>query len=189
MTDLDEQTLVEQAQSDPRAFAALYDRYIGRIYTYAYRQTADETLAQDVTSATFEKALRHIRRYRWQGTGFCAWLYRIARNEIAQHHRRQRFLRPLFEWWATERRATETAVQTRERHHQLHTALAELSARDREIVSLRYFEALSSEEVAEVLGCSTQVVYVRLHRALQRLRQHLDRVEMAGEVKAYVSPE
>jgi RNA polymerase sigma-70 factor (ECF subfamily) len=192
MSGADDKTLVEQAQRDSHAFAVLYDRYVERIYAYAYRQTNEESVAKDVTAVTFEKALRHIRRYRWQGSSFCAWLYRIARNEIAQHYRRQRFLAP----WrgrtearepATDGRLPELAVQSDERSRQLQAALARLRAKDREIIALRFFEELSSEEVAEILACSTQNVYLRLHRALQRLRQQLDVMEVSGEVKPYVS--
>jgi RNA polymerase sigma-70 factor (ECF subfamily) len=74
----------------------------------------------------------------------------------------------------TEGRSAETAVVQREQQSYLHAALAQLSAKDRDIISLRYFEELSSEEVAEILGCSRQNVYLRLHRALGRLRQQLE---------------
>ncbi|GIK55769.1 MAG: hypothetical protein HND44_03030 [Chloroflexi bacterium] len=67
-----DQTLIEQAKHDPQAFARLYDRYVDRIYRYAYRQTGDEALAQDVTAVTFERALRHIQRYQWRGQSVLA---------------------------------------------------------------------------------------------------------------------
>jgi RNA polymerase sigma-70 factor (ECF subfamily) len=185
MPDIDEQALVARAQSDPQAFAALYDRYLERIYAYAYRQTNNEALAQDITSATFEKALRHIRRFEWQGVRFGAWLYGIARNEIAQHYRRRRFLVP----WLGQRdtrgqaveRRPETAVQASQRQRQLQAALARLSAKDQEIVRLRFFEGLSSADVAQLLDCSRQTVYLRLHRALKRLRQQLDLMQITEE--------
>jgi RNA polymerase sigma-70 factor (ECF subfamily) len=169
-----EQKLVEQARSEPQAFALLYDHYVARIFKYVHRQLQDEAVAQDVTAGTFEKALRHIRRYQPQGSSFGAWLSRIAHNELMSYHRRQKFLSPLKWLGVTERRGTETAVAQREQHSQLHSALAQLSAKDRSIISLRYFEELSSEEVAAILGCSTQNVYLRLHRALGRLRQQLE---------------
>jgi RNA polymerase sigma-70 factor (ECF subfamily) len=58
--DMDEASLVERARHDPAAFGALYDCYIERIYAYAARETGDTALAEDVTAATFEKALRQI---------------------------------------------------------------------------------------------------------------------------------
>ena len=192
MPETNDQILVERAQREPQAFAALYDRYVGRIYAYAYRQTNNEALARDVTSATFEKALRHIRGYRWQGVSFCAWLYRIARNEIIQHHRRRRLLAPLLgqrpDNGQIGGRSPEAAVQVSERRQELQAALARLSAQDREIVTLRFFEELSSEEVAEILACSTDNVYVRLHRALKRLRRQLELLAVTGEIESHVEP-
>lgn len=189
----DEQRLVEQARQDSQAFGALYDRYVDRIYAYATRQSnGDANVAQDITAATFEKALRHIQRYRWQGVSFCAWLYRIARNEAVQQQRRQRFLAPLFGWHAGEAPASEMrvekAAQANEQRDELHEALARLPAKDREVITLRFFEELSSAEVAEVLNCSTAQVYVRLHRALGRLRQALEPAPLPtqGKVKQYV---
>ncbi len=149
----DEKELVEQAKSDPRAFARLYDRYLERIYGYVYRQTGSEMVAQDITAVTFEKALRHIRRHRWQGVSFGAWLYSIARNEIAQHYRQQK---RLLDWQVPEPhsngRLPETAVQQQEQQIELHLALSQLSDADRDILTLRYFEGLDNEEVGEVLS-------------------------------------
>lgn len=173
MLDIEEKALVEQAQRDPQAFAALYDRYVERIYAFAYRRTQDEAAAEDVTSVTFEKALRHIQGYRWQGVSFGAWLYRIARNEITQQHRRRRFTLPLLQWHVSEINV-EASVQTSEQHDAVQAAFARLSESDQEVLTLRFFEELSSAEVAEVLGCSVQNVYLRLHRALGRLRKQLE---------------
>ena len=60
----DDLALVKEAQHNPQAFGAIYDRYVDRIYAYALRLVQDEALAQDITAVTFEKALRHIPSYR-----------------------------------------------------------------------------------------------------------------------------
>lgn len=183
----DEAALVEQAKSDPAAFGVLYDRYVERIYGYALRETRDVAAAQDVTAATFEKALRHLRRFRWGQLGLAPWLYRIARNEIVQQYRRNKWLSPL-DTSAEEglgreprldrdARPIESAVLSTERNHDLHEALARLSPADREILSLRFLEQLPTEAVAHVLACSRDNVYVRLHRALGRLRDQLAALE------------
>ncbi|VAW31374.1 hypothetical protein MNBD_CHLOROFLEXI01-1527 [hydrothermal vent metagenome] len=189
MLDNDKQ-LVEQAQNDPAAFAALYDRYVDRIFVYAQRLMQDEAAAQDVTAVTFEKALRHIQRYQWQGSSFAAWLYRIARNEAMSKLRRQKWLSPKQWFGQTELRITETAVQKREAKQTLHHALARLRPKERDIIVLRYFDGFSSETVAQILNCSTNNVYVRLHRALARLRAELEADQpLPGEVKPYVQQE
>ena len=86
----DDALLVQCAQEDPREFVALYDRYVGRLYAYARRETGDTALAQDIVSATFEKALRKLPSFQWRGAGFGAWLFKIARNEILMHYRKRR---------------------------------------------------------------------------------------------------
>jgi RNA polymerase sigma-70 factor (ECF subfamily) len=60
MAEYNEPSLIVQAQRDPQAFAQLYDRYVDRIFAYTFRQTGDEALAQDVNSATFEKAVSYF---------------------------------------------------------------------------------------------------------------------------------
>ncbi len=174
MLDNDQQ-LIEQARHDPAAFGALYDRYVDRIYAYAVRLLQDEGAAQDVTAVTFEKALRHIRGYEWRGVSFAPWLYRIARNEAMSRLRRQKWLSPRQWLGSTELRYTETAVQNRQTYAAIYAALARLRPQDRDVIVLRYLEELGSEDVAAILACSTDAVYVRLHRALARLRAELER--------------
>jgi RNA polymerase sigma-70 factor (ECF subfamily) len=169
----DEGSLIERARRDPQAFAELYDRYVDRIYVYAFRRTSDTALAQDVTSATFERALRHLQRKGWEGKSFCAWLYRIARNELIAHHRKNGKLAPLPAGQADEM-DVEGYVQRGQQRRSLREAFVRLAEGDREVLSLRLYEELSSAETAEILGCSIQNVYVRLHRALERLRRELD---------------
>ncbi|MBE2200160.1 MAG: RNA polymerase sigma factor [Anaerolinea sp.] len=174
MTLIDDQHLIAQARDNPQAFAALYDRHVDRIYGYAYRLLQDDALAQDTTAVTFEKALRHLQHYEWQGKSFAAWLYRIAHNEAMSQHRKRKWLAPWPHWQGrTENRSTETAVLTAERHHQLHHALAQLSLTDRSVLTLRFFEELPTDDIAAILNCSKDTVYLRLHRALKRLQQHL----------------
>lgn len=193
MTHADEAALVERAKRDPTAFAALYDRYVERIYAYVARQVAETAVAQDITAATFERALRHIRRYRPGEMGLAPWLYTIARHEVAQHYRRGRFIAP----WrgqdedednepntpaSREERPIESLLLAGERDGVLHAALARLSTADRDLLTLRFLEELPTEDVAAILGCSRANVYVRLHRALARLRGQLERADLAKEM-------
>ena len=177
-----DQSLVLQARQDLQAFGRLYDLYVDRLFRYAYRQMQDEALAQEVTAVTFEKALRHIRDYEPRGVSFLAWLYRIARNEAISLHRKRKWLAPWHIIGQTEKRVTETAVQRQQEFHQLHQALTRISAKDREIIQLRYFEELTSDEVAAVLDCSVDNVYVRLHRALKKLEGQLQTMDLIREV-------
>ena len=188
----DEKLLVQQAQSDPAAFGLLYDKYFQQIYAFIYLQTRDEALTKDVVAAAFESALHNIHKFEWRGFSFGAWLYRIARNELGQQRRRQKWLAPwqqsgLGTALHTDGRALELRLQEKERLSQVQAALWQLSAKDRELITLRFWQELETEEVAQILGCSTQQVYVRLHRALKRLRQKMDALQIAERIGTNVA--
>ena len=171
----DEAYLVEQARNDVHAFAKLYDRYVERIYAYALRETTDVATAEDIVSATFEKALKHLPSYEWRGTSFAAWLYKIARNELRMHWRKQKWIEPLIGLFRSHDNV-EQDVQASNDVDNIQIALEKLSTSDQEILQLSYYESLSHREIGEVLNCSPNTVAVRLHRALKRLREQMARV-------------
>lgn len=84
---VDERALVDQARTDPEAFARLYRHYLPRIHAFCARRSGSRDVADDVTAITFERALRGLGSFEWQSGGFSAWLYRIAANELVDHHR------------------------------------------------------------------------------------------------------
>ena len=78
--------LVARSQAgEPEAFGLLYDRYVDLVYRYIYYRVGSPTLAEDLVSETFLRALRRIDSFTWQGRDFAAWLVTIARNLIADH--------------------------------------------------------------------------------------------------------
>jgi RNA polymerase sigma-70 factor (ECF subfamily) len=168
----DESKLIENARRDPAAFGDLYELHVDRIYTFILRRTGEQTLAEDITATTFESALRNFNSFEDRGHGLRPWLYGIARNALNAHFRKKRWLVPL-----EHAPAVNGYFEVDDPNKELSTALNSLSANDRELLTLRFFEELDSAEVAEVLGISKANVYLRLHRALNRLRQKLDTEE------------
>ena len=78
--------LVDLARGgDSEAFGQLYDHYQGSVYRFVYYRTRSQTLAEDLTSETFLRALRNMSGFRWQGKDFGAWLMTIARNLCTDH--------------------------------------------------------------------------------------------------------
>lgn len=176
MSSSDEASLVEQARDDPQAFAELYNRFVERVFLFALRRTGDRALAEDITSATFEKALRHLRQNGWRGKIYLAWLYRIAHQQIIQNHRRENryfSLSPGHPAGAD----VESQVQSNMQWQAILRAFKKLSSSDQEVLALRLFENISNAETAEFLNCSPQNVSVRLYRALKHLRQKLEALD------------
>lgn len=180
-TDLfDERALVAAARHDTRAFGTLYRRYVERIYAFAYRRTWTPEAAEDVTAATFERALRHLDGFDTDGAGFGPWLFRIAANELVDHYRRegrarsergQRGLHVL----ANDPVADDLdPIERDDEVRQMIEALDTLRPRYQRALTLRYLAGLSADEAAEAMGCSKPVLAVTLHRALGALRRAVE---------------
>jgi len=182
---LDERLLVQQAQRDPQAFSLLYRAYVGRIHAFAHRRTGSYEEAEEVTAAVFERAWRALPSFEWKGGGFEPWLFRIAANELISHYRRRnrvhservaRVLREMAEE-LREDPALAALLETDEREQrvaQLRLALATLSPRYQEVITLRYLSGLSPEEAAGAMGCSKATLAVTLHRALRALKRAIE---------------
>ena len=81
---------VAAARAERAAFATLYRRYLDRVYGYCFYQLGDHHDAEDATERTFMAALRGLDRFEDRGSTFRAWLFRIARNTVANAHRSRR---------------------------------------------------------------------------------------------------
>lgn len=172
----DDRLLVDRAQrhADMEAFSILYRRYVGRIHGFAYRRSGSSAVADDVTSATFERALRSIGSFRWRGGGFPSWLFRIAANELADHYRRERRVSKAHETAAmTFMFDSETPFADEVDTSMLRAALDRLRPRYQQAIALRYLSGLSNEEAAGAMGISRPLMAVTLHRALASLRRAL----------------
>ena len=170
---------VRAAQADRTAFAALYRRYLDRVYAYAFYQLGDHHDAEDATERTFLAALAALPGFRDEGATFRAWLFRIAHNTVANVHRARSRRRavPLpddFERPAPD--ADPAALVTRaDDQRRILRAIATLPEDRRQVVLLRFVDGLSTAEISEVLERSPGAVRVLQHRALRDLAELLDR--------------
>ncbi len=179
----DELELARAAAHDAGAFAALYRRHVSSVYRYLMSRVGDVRDAQDLTAETFLAALRHIGRFRGQGT-LIAWLLSIAHNAAADHFRRVRPDVTLAEVEDLPDPAgsADEAVCRRLDQAQVLGALQQLSPERAEAVVLRVVLELSVAETGLVMGKSEAAVKMLVHRALADLRRHL--AALAEEEKA-----
>ncbi len=179
----DERALAEHASrdGDMAAFEALYRLYVVRIHAFAFRRSGSTTVADDVTSSTFERALRGIASFRWRGRGFGPWLFRIASNELAEHYRAAsrttaprtlRVGRALHTDPATY--GIEDEVLDAADAQVVRECLGRLRPRYQQVITLRYLPGLSADESADAMGIPKSVLAVTLHRALAAMRRELE---------------
>lgn len=157
----------------------LYASHLDRVFAFfAYRvsRTAD---AEDLTSATFERVVRHAGRFDPGRATVTTWLFAISENVLIDHYRRQGrrderdFDDQAEEWHAPEDRPSIGVSPGLQR------ALAGLSDRERRVIGLRYGADLSGREIAAVLGTTEANAHQLLSRALRRLRSELGDVSSA----------
>ncbi len=166
--------LVEEAQAfSQEAWAQIFDQYYPKMFQYCYVRTGNRAAAEDLASEVFLEALRGIRRYRYRGVPLGAWLYRIAHNLTADHlHRNAR--RPTVSLGEeTEHPHLQTSDEAEHSalRQDMQTAMQQLTAEQQQVLILRFFEGLSHEETAAVMGRRTGAVRVLQHRALNALRR------------------
>jgi RNA polymerase sigma-70 factor (ECF subfamily) len=176
----DEAILVNRlAAYDADAWNAVFDRYFTSIFRLAYVRTRHHGAAEDIAAQTFAEAAQGIRRYRYRGVPFRAWLYRIARNLTSDHLKaEQRQPRVSLD----QSPGLEVAAAEPESYVDLVAALDELTDDQKTVVMLRLVDGYSIAEVAGITGKSVGAVKQLQHRAIGTLQQRmsLDHIEGVG---------
>jgi len=166
-SDTDEHVLVNAAQAgDRQAFAELYARYAGMVYSFAASRVPIGDAA-DVVQEVFLRALRKLHALR-DPTAFRAWLTAIARN-AARDVEQQTYVR-----FDVEREPTRRETQ----HDQMDARAAARAIRGlppayRRTMRMRLIEGMTGPEIADRTGLSAASVRVNLHRGLKLLRKCL----------------
>jgi RNA polymerase sigma-70 factor (ECF subfamily) len=172
----DDAALIARAQAgDAKAFGMLYERYFGLVFRYLRSRLSDAREAEDLSATVFLRAYQALGRYRERGWRFSAFLYRIARNALADHFRRSREEVPVedLRWEASGSKGLDEEVIERESQRRIRQALAALPSDYREVIQLRVILGVPTEEVAHWMGRSEGAVRVLLHRALRALRRRI----------------
>ncbi len=161
---------------DDREFEELFDAEFPAVVRSVYVVCQDLGRAEDLAQEAFLELLRHWQRVSsYDRPG--AWVRRVAIRKAVQVTRRDA-RRP----WL-ERRAANAAADLSSRADTdsgVWAAVRSLPAQQRAVVALFYYEDLSIEDVAHVLGCSTSTVKVHLHRAREALRTRVSRTEWSS---------
>jgi RNA polymerase sigma-70 factor, ECF subfamily len=166
-----------EAPSAWERFEALYRSSRDDVYAYAATLLRDPAAAEDVTAMAFERAYRRRRTFDRRRGEERAWLFGIARNAALDELRRRRRLAqmaaPIEDPTAIVEPA-EDGADVALRRTAVRAALAGLSAREREIVGLKFHAGLSNAEVARVLGVSESNAGTLLYRTMEKLRRACD---------------
>jgi RNA polymerase sigma-70 factor (ECF subfamily) len=173
------ETLVAPAIEAPTeaetGFEALYRSSRDDLFAYLAGLLRDRSAAEEVTAQAFERAYRRRASFDPRRGTRRAWLFGIARNAaLDELRRRRRQAELLVEPRDETSSETEESAEAALRRSMIRSAIATLPARDRELVTLKYFAGLDNAEIAAVLAISESNAGTRLHRAIEKLREACD---------------
>ncbi len=166
--------LVPAVQVEAIDWETVYREELPRVFNYFRYRGFDRATAEDLSSATFEKAWRARARYRRERAAVSTWLLAIARNAATDHLRRSRLEEPLADGVLRDETTPETAALALGRLRRLWSLLAELPARERELLALKYGAGATNRAIAGLTGLGESNVGTILHRAVSRLRERWD---------------
>jgi RNA polymerase sigma-70 factor, ECF subfamily len=182
MADEDLISLVEN--SDPEAFAALYDRHAGASYSLAYRLMGERTAAEDLVQDVFLKVWRSAGSYRVDRASVRTWILSIV------HHRGVDQLRSL-----ASRRRTQDKVEAdapnaqpseafssawrNTQRDQVREALDALPPDQLKVLELAYFSGYTHVEIADLLDVPLGTVKGRMRLGLKKIKDFFDGRDLA----------
>jgi RNA polymerase sigma-70 factor (ECF subfamily) len=184
MAKLDQQSedndLVLKAKTQAEALGRLYEMYYERIFRFCVHRLFNKEIAEDVTSAVFLNVARGIRNFAGRSEqDFRNWLYAIAANQANAYIRKSsRRDKLLAEAAGSMLPATagSTDMSPAPDWPRLYATILRLKPKHQTIVTLRFFENFSYQQIAEILDVKEANVRVTLHRILNKLRNQLQTV-------------
>ena len=176
----DEELMLRYAAGDAGAFETLYRRHRGPLYRFMLRQAGDAGAAEELFQDVWMRVIDSRERYEVRAR-FTTWLYTIAHNRLADHHRARRPAVSLSQEEGEEvleslsdgGPAVEVRLDDKRALARMLEALAELPEAQREAFLMQQEGGMSLEEIAAATGAGRETVKSRLRYALAKLRASL----------------
>jgi RNA polymerase sigma-70 factor, ECF subfamily len=179
--DLDDHCLVEGLRrGDPRITEYVVHRFAPALYRFTYYQVQDAMLAEDIVSEVMARMIENVERFVLRRAPFRAWLFRIARNLIADHYRTHKRCSStsLEEWLDTnpdrEPGCSDVLMEIVIDRDRLRRGLLLLTCEQREVILLHLVEGWELPEIARLLDRSLASVKGLYYRGIESLRRALE---------------
>ncbi|MCK5839894.1 MAG: sigma-70 family RNA polymerase sigma factor, partial [Bacteroidales bacterium] len=162
MVKKDDKRIIEEVLSgDTNAFGVLVERYQQSIFRMIFRMTGSRVEAEELTQNVFVKAYSNLTQFNPKYK-FFSWLYRIAINESLNYLKSRKNISAIDVNTSVTHENPEVILHKKERKEALQLAIMELSARERRLIVLKYYEEMTYEEISNVTGLSVKKVKSRL---------------------------
>jgi RNA polymerase sigma-70 factor (ECF subfamily) len=164
------------------AFSYIVDRHKNKAFNLAFRICGNHEEAEELAQDSFLKAYRALNSFKMKSS-FATWFYRIVYNTAISHVRlKKKGVLSLedFPADATDFIGTNTNEEEAEKEYRnslVNFALQKISEEERGLISLYYYEEMSTEDIADVTGISKSNIKVKLFRARQKMQEIIEKTE------------
>ena len=164
------------------AFSYIVDRHKNKAFNLAFRICGNHEEAEELAQDSFLKAYRALRSFKMKSS-FATWFYRIVYNTTISHVRlKKKGVLSLedFPADATDFIGTNTNEEEAEKEYRnslVNFALQKITDEERGLISLYYYEEMSTDEIADVTGISKSNIKVKLFRARQKMQEIIEKTE------------
>jgi RNA polymerase sigma factor (sigma-70 family) len=164
------------------AFSHIVDRHKTRAYNLAFRICGNHEEAEELAQDSFLKAYRSLTGFKMKSS-FATWLYRIVYNTTISHVRiKKKGVLSIedFPADATDFIGNNSSEEEAEKEYRssiVNFALQKINEDERGLISLFYYDELSTDEISEITGISKSNIKVKLFRARQKMLEIIEKVE------------
>lgn len=179
----DERLLELARQGNKNAVGQIYHRYVESIYQFVRLRIGDVQIAEDITSTVFEKLIQGLAQGKGPTKHLRGWLFQVARNAIYDNYGKKQALplETVEQWSAPSSDDPEERVLAAINTESLREMIQHLSPDQQEVLLLRFDQQLSLKETADVLGKGVGTIKTLQFRAVNRLRQFVERLGLRDE--------
>lgn len=170
---------------DHELFSDFYQNYVEKIRHYIQYRLGDPENAEDLTSLVFLKAWEKRDYFKRTGAPFIAWLYTIARNTIIDNHRGFKETTTLEDElnYESDGPSPSEACELHFERQSLRQALTRLTHEQYQVIQWKFFDGLTTEEIARRLGKKEGTVRALQMRALKKLYEEMLAIEKGPTVR------
>lgn len=174
ISELTESEIIALAKVKSKYFGILYNRYFDQIFRFVFKRLGgNEEVSGDITQQTFIKAMANLGKYEDRGFPFSSWLYRIAQNEVSMFFRQEK---KNYSVSIDENRLLDMAGEANisshmstEQQEMLIECVNGLKQEQQDLIELRFFQAMSFKEIAEIYDITEANAKMRTYRILEKL--------------------
>ena len=174
MLDGEEKLIRKAIRGGASAFGSLYDHYQPMIYRFVLIKVGRREEAEDLTHEVFRNAWQNIRGYKHRGFPFSSWLYKIARNQVADYYRAKKehtSIESVDPEYFTAPASIQFDLGVKMEIERVRIAITKLKPEHQDIIIMRFIDDISIKEAADALEKSEGAVKLMQYRAMKELKK------------------